>query len=357
MIIGRSARVAQSVAALGALTLAGSTSAGPGEILVGGRQGHNVLQFDAAGGEFVKKFVQLGESADPSEMTLGPDGDLFITDAANAAVHRYDGKTGSYKGQFVKAGSGGLASPMSLVFGPDGNLYVTGTPDTTINVYNGQTGAFIKNLLNVGSTVPGEITFGPEDGLIYYVCQTCRNVKVVDPVTGVILRILVQNNQQGPYIARGMAWGPNGNVFLTSGGTNDSIREYHGITGEFIRTFASGGGLDEPYDVVFGAGGVMYVSGSLSSNVAVFDAETGEFLHEAAEPGQGGLADAAGIIEVPSADCYADFTGDGALDLFDFLAYMNAFNAGEEGADCDANGIRDLFDFLCYVNSFNGGCP
>lgn len=56
------------------------------------------------------------------------------------------------------------------------------------------------------------------------------------------------------------------------------------------------------------------------------------------------------------AQCYPDFTADGQLDLFDFLAYVNAFNAGDLQADCDNNGALDLFDFLCFVNAFNAGC-
>jgi hypothetical protein len=54
--------------------------------------------------------------------------------------------------------------------------------------------------------------------------------------------------------------------------------------------------------------------------------------------------------------CYPDFTGDGTLDLFDFLGYVNAFNAGNPSADCDGSGGLDLFDFLCFVNAFNTGC-
>jgi hypothetical protein len=56
------------------------------------------------------------------------------------------------------------------------------------------------------------------------------------------------------------------------------------------------------------------------------------------------------------AQCYPDFTGDGTLDLFDFLAYVNAFNAGDPGAECNGDGSLDLFDFLCFVNAFNAGC-
>jgi hypothetical protein len=61
----------------------------------------------------------------------------------------------------------------------------------------------------------------------------------------------------------------------------------------------------------------------------------------------------AGFIEQ---GCYADFSGDGSLDLFDFLGYVNAFNAQDPSADCDADGSFSLFDFLCFVNAFNAGC-
>jgi probable HAF family extracellular repeat protein len=54
--------------------------------------------------------------------------------------------------------------------------------------------------------------------------------------------------------------------------------------------------------------------------------------------------------------CYADFTGDGALDFFDFLAFVNAFNAAQPQTDCDQSGELNLFDFLCFVNSFDTGC-
>ncbi len=54
--------------------------------------------------------------------------------------------------------------------------------------------------------------------------------------------------------------------------------------------------------------------------------------------------------------CYADFNHDHVLDLFDFLAFVNAFNAADPSADCTADGSFDLFDFLCFVNAFNAGC-
>lgn len=55
--------------------------------------------------------------------------------------------------------------------------------------------------------------------------------------------------------------------------------------------------------------------------------------------------------------CYADFDRNGTLDVFDFLAYQNAFAMGDYRADCDGCGSLDIFDFLCFLRMFNDGCP
>jgi hypothetical protein len=56
------------------------------------------------------------------------------------------------------------------------------------------------------------------------------------------------------------------------------------------------------------------------------------------------------------APCYGDFDGNGQLSLFDFLDFVNSFNAQDHDADCDQDGDFLLFDFLCFVNAFNAGC-
>jgi len=54
--------------------------------------------------------------------------------------------------------------------------------------------------------------------------------------------------------------------------------------------------------------------------------------------------------------CAADFDGDGELTLFDFLAFQNAFDAGEPSADFDGDGSLTIFDFLAFQNAFDAGC-
>ncbi|MFI4916380.1 MAG: GC-type dockerin domain-anchored protein [Phycisphaerales bacterium JB060] len=54
--------------------------------------------------------------------------------------------------------------------------------------------------------------------------------------------------------------------------------------------------------------------------------------------------------------CRADFNGDGALTIFDFLAFQNAFDAGDLAADFDGDGSLTIFDFLTFQNEFDAGC-
>jgi hypothetical protein len=55
--------------------------------------------------------------------------------------------------------------------------------------------------------------------------------------------------------------------------------------------------------------------------------------------------------------CRADIDGDGALTIFDFLGFQNAFDAGDLSvADFDGDGTLTIFDFLAFQNEFDAGC-
>ncbi|UYV12521.1 MAG: hypothetical protein NCW75_14645 [Phycisphaera sp.] len=67
--------------------------------------------------------------------------------------------------------------------------------------------------------------------------------------------------------------------------------------------------------------------------------------------------DAFSIIVDGGSSCRADFDGDGDLTIFDFLAFQNAFDAGDLAADFDGDGALNIFDFLAFQNEFAAGCP
>ncbi|UYV12511.1 MAG: hypothetical protein NCW75_14585 [Phycisphaera sp.] len=54
--------------------------------------------------------------------------------------------------------------------------------------------------------------------------------------------------------------------------------------------------------------------------------------------------------------CVADLDGDGALTIFDFLAFQNLFDGGDLRADLDGDGTLTIFDFLEFQNLFDAGC-
>jgi DNA-binding beta-propeller fold protein YncE len=56
------------------------------------------------------------ELTNVSDMRFGPEGDLFVTVYAHAAVLRFQAGTGAYLGEFVPSGSGGLNRAISLAF-------------------------------------------------------------------------------------------------------------------------------------------------------------------------------------------------------------------------------------------------
>ena len=70
------------------------------------------------------------------------------------------------------------------------------------------------------------------------------------------------------------------------------------------------------------------------------------------------------LIKYGDASCYADCdtsTGNGVLDMLDFLCFQNSFvNSEPYACDCDTSTgslVCDIFDFLCFQNAFVAGCP
>ena len=64
----------------------------------------------------------------------------------------------------------------------------------------------------------------------------------------------------------------------------------------------------------------------------------------------------AGAQTIPGGGCSADLTGDGAVDVFDLLAYLDLWFAASPRADLDGSTTIDVFDLLAYVSEWFAGC-
>ncbi len=57
-----------------------------------------------------------------------------------------------------------------------------------------------------------------------------------------------------------------------------------------------------------------------------------------------------------SAMCDADFNGDGAVDFFDYLDFVDAFSSSASAADFNLSGDVDFFDYLDFVDAYSSTC-
>jgi streptogramin lyase len=151
-----------------------------GKLYVGDAGANDIARYDAATGAFIDVFVPAGsggmgqEFGVPQEFNFGPDGNLYVasppTAATTSKVLRFNGTTGAFIDVFV--GSDAVSNPSGLTFGPNGDLYVTN--DEGVNRYSGRTGALIQTFVGQGSgglSGPVGIRFGP-DGNFYVASST-----------------------------------------------------------------------------------------------------------------------------------------------------------------------------------------
>jgi hypothetical protein len=55
--------------------------------------------------------------------------------------------------------------------------------------------------------------------------------------------------------------------------------------------------------------------------------------------------------------CPPDLNGDGVLDFFDVMLFLQLFSAGDSQADWNNDGVFDFFDVLGFLDAFSAGCP
>lgn len=58
-------------------------------------------------------FVDRGSGGltDAFDVSIGENGNLFVSDSTSNSIKQYDSETGDFLGDFISAGSGGLSSP------------------------------------------------------------------------------------------------------------------------------------------------------------------------------------------------------------------------------------------------------
>ena len=231
-----------------------------------------ILRYDPVTGQSTGQFVPLGTGGfgDGGAIILGPDGNLYAIDWDNHNdIKRFDGKTGTYLGEFARVQTG---VPGALTFGPDGDLYVA-DESAGVERFDGKTGAFLGFFATFGQAGLGDGTspvFGP-DGNLYVLGLSSNNVAKFDGTTGAYIGSFVPSGSGGLSRPVGMVFGPDGNLYIGTSpeGQPGKVFRYSGSTGAFIDVFvpANSGGLGVASVLLFRTvGDVITLSGSVSDD-------------------------------------------------------------------------------------------
>jgi sugar lactone lactonase YvrE len=164
-------------------------------LLIGNTEGNNIVVFDESTGTFQGDFTTpgLGGLQSPDALTIGPDGNLYVSSGGNSGLNLLDpaypqnsailrySLTGEFLG--VAASGGGLTRPYGNAFAPDGSLFVSSFRTNQILRYDVTTGVFLgvfasDNNSGLGSVNglngPNGLLFGP-DGSLYVTTQGSAN--------------------------------------------------------------------------------------------------------------------------------------------------------------------------------------
>ncbi len=212
----------------------------------------NVLRFQASDGTFLNTFTEF-PNLNGGGAVFGPNGNYFVGARSLTAIVEFDGETGEFIDEFIPSGS--VDFPRGFVFGSDGNLFLgngadpaTGSGGGGIVQFDGSTGELLNaNFVNDPELSPLDVINGL-DGNIYVSSEFPFNtsnavgtVRIYDVDTGELLNVLDAGvDQEGEArlaAPRGMGFGPDGALYVSSTGTGSVVR-FDGATGAFIDVFA-----------------------------------------------------------------------------------------------------------------------
>jgi sugar lactone lactonase YvrE len=150
---------------------------------------NNVLRFAVNGDQLIGlNGIPHGHSlADPYPLlpvgiAVGPDGNVYVSDAGGGRILRYNATTGAPVGTGVFEQLTD-AAPSTLAFGPDGNLYMSEFFGPTVRVYNPTTGARLTDGAT-GLSSAGGLAFASNgdllvgDGFVMAAGQSAQIVRV-----------------------------------------------------------------------------------------------------------------------------------------------------------------------------------
>ena len=258
-----------------------------------------------------------------AEAPHGKGDSLYIGDAGDNTVKRFNAETGEYLGAFVTEGSGGLDGPKGLIFTLGQLFLVNQNVDQDfageILRYRRGTGAFLNPLVPCNPLLSRpcspDAPFQPR-GMVrgflptVYVADAGDfsvnhpgRVAQFNAIKGTFIRNLDDPGLTRGFFPRGIVFGPDGLIYVSATGNlpggdllSAYILRFNPISGKFMGSVVScddgnpcltdcARDFHRPEGLVFGPDNRLYVTSFRASaedtdKVLVFDRKTGKCLDE-----------------------------------------------------------------------------
>ncbi len=202
----------------------------------------------------------------PSGVTVGPDGNVYVSDAFSGQILRFNGSTGAYMNVFAETNvdptgvvppNYGYAAPGPLRFGPDGALYVaTSNPGTsvqrfTFNAASG-TGTF-SNYVGAGLTNGAGVVFDPAGNMTFTDLGnfTFGTGKVMQLTAAQLASVNAGGTQTATTLAGYPLFAPAGMLYLPADATHPAPRLLVAdLAANRIYTFSTAGAVQGVFAVL-----------------------------------------------------------------------------------------------------------
>lgn len=164
-----------------------------------------------------------------------------------------------------------------------------------------------------------------------FVCDFNDNVvKRFNGLTGAYIDDFASGNGLGNPIDA--VFGPDGNLYVCAHGSTSVLR-YNGRTGQFMGDFVSkdtSDGAVGPNGITFGPDGNLYMSSKWTKEVKRFDGKTGAFIDNFVTKQSGGLDTPAQLTFGPGGNLYVASTNNNCIKVYDGKtgAYLRDFISG-----------------------------
>jgi len=262
-------------------------------LLVASPSGNAVFYFDALGASTGVRAEGLSAALDAG-IHLSSDGTrLYAASIAANDVLEYDTASGA-RLRIFNSVCPNLPFPFDSAIGGDGRLYVSCILNNSIERFDLATGAPLGSFVlgGAGGLVnPRSLAFGENGNL--FVTNGDRTVLQFDAATGAPVApvpfIDANGNGGGPLDGFGLRF-RNGVLYVASY-LEDEVMAFDAADGSFLSVFVTtgSGGLDGPRAIDFGPDGNLYVTSEADDSVREYDGSTGAFVGSFVTAGSGGL--------------------------------------------------------------------